>query len=1190
MIRRLGLLAAFFLPLTAAANDENIDYLLQDRVRLESIQMRVLAKRNLMDWVRQQSIKTADEKYDAERKRLRGAFDDLVKEMRGKSSERRADLIRELENFVLKYSDTQASGDLLLRLAELYFEESNYRFILEMDAYEREMQAFDDGKIANPPEFPDPDYRKALELYREFVQLYMPQCLNAKAKPHENPHRYSKDALYLYAFILEDMGDEDVAVQMYECLLKEDPRGPLAPEVAFRIGEYYFLTGDLEDAAKRYRVPLQLQDKTFLDKALYKLSWTYYRMGDFDRALLGFVEMVDYGAQSAEATAMRNESLQYIGIVFSERGGLPALLAFFDKLGGRPYLDEVIAKLGDIYFETADFRSALAVYEEILKRSPNSRQAPDVARQVAASYEKLENEAAVVDQYKFFSEKFGDGSEWQKRWNRGDDVVLARSVRDEAEQKAFAYATYWHANAQKTGAPALYARAISAYEAFERQYPTSVKLADAVFNQADIRYELKQWVAAGTLYARVPEIAVNPANEMFSESAWNMILAYRKALEVYEATDRGRQLIAKIEQRRKQLEAEAEVEEKRGSLSRAAGAAATASTPSATEAAVTGAVDTTASTSLAAKTRAEAQPAPTMPEAARDLLKASLYYVKLYPLGERSPAVYYNTGDIYMRYGMYERARGQYVSFVERFPDHEFLMDGIRQVTRTFFLERKFGELVAWGYAIYDSPLANRPEVREYFTTILSGAMFKDAQQLENEGKLEDAAKVYLDMVKRFPESEFVDKALINAGAAYQKQGNWAMSTEIFLRFYGMYPKHDFAPQALFQTAWNAERVLDFGAAVSRYTELLQVYPKAKDTKDALFNSASILAKLGDSRRAAELYLLYISKFPGEDDEADNLFFAGKAYYDDGDFATAETVFQRFVKHKNRNEREVEVLYMLASVARARNNVERFWKYQDEIIAAHNAYTANGKPVDPKYAGEAAFLKAERVNQGYRSITLRLPMEVMANLLERKAAALKTVVETYTGVVQFKDPLWSSAALHMIGDAYQHFAESLFQAPVPPELDEEEVEIYKMELEDQAFPIEDQAMKSWQRNLELAVRLGIYNEWVKNSRDKLVKLYPDTAQVKDQERWQEASNDFFYNFQASGKTVDDAKIDGHRVVYLDSPYRVENIDERYRIVSNWTQRQKYVIFDVSLAPPILLQAGQPIEIEGIKALWSKHFQ
>lgn len=1147
----------------------DLDFMLDNRTRLEALQARVQAERELMEWTRQQTLKTLESKYNQERELLRGAFDDLVKAMRAKGRERHQALIAELESYVLKYADTQASGDLYLRLAELYFNEANLQYIAAMEAYDAAVEEFYAGKRPDLPAMPAPDYKRAIELYREFISNYP-------------THRYLSEALYLYAFTLAESGNEPEAVEVYEELLRRNPEGPLAPEVAFRIGEFYFLVGELDLAGRAYRHALRLKDETFYDKALYKLAWTYYRQADYDRALLGFVEMADYSARSRQApTDMREESLQYIGIIFSERGGLEALKRFFTEIGGRPYEDEVVAKLGDIYYETADYANAKDVYEELFARRPLDRNMPAIMDKITNCYTQLRQLGAVVEQKRRYAQAFGPGSAWYAKW-QPEAPLYVQEVSETAENAAYTYAQFYHSQAQEATDAARrardYAKAYEAYEAFEKQFPYSTKIGESVFNRAEIRYAQEQWKEAGELYARVPEIVHNPTTELFTDATWNMILSYRKALEVYEQSPEGRRRIEAEEADRRSREKSAEE-------AQAAAAAAAA----ATQAAAATASAATPQSTAKSKAAQDAQ-SKTLPTEAIEMIKANLYYVKLFPLGERSPLIYYTTGDIFFRYGLYDRARAQYKSFVERFPDNEFLLDAIKQITRTYILEEKFGDLVTWGYAVFESPLANREAVRDYFTTILSGAMFKEAQQLEAKGRLNDAAEVYLRMIDRFPDSEFVDEALINAGVAYQKQGNWDRSTEVFLRFYAQYPEHEFAPQALFQTAWNAERVLDFSAAVSRYIELLDVYPKSKDTKDALFNAATILAKLGDGIRAAKLYLLYIARFPGEDDEADNLFFAAKAYYDAQDYVTAKQVFERYVRHPDRTEREVEAIYYLAQIAKAEGDDARYFKLQEQIIQAHTAYGEKGTVVDPVYAAEAAFRLAERVDARYRAIRLQLPMERMARLLDEKAAQLKLVEDAYSKVVLFKDPFWSSAALHKIGEAYQEFANALFDAPIPPELTEEEAEIYRFELEDQAFPIEEKAMQYWRRNLDLAIELGISNEWVQLSRERLIRLFPDVANVKAQERHVDARNEFFYKFKASDVPDPEVKIVGPKVTYVDTDYRIENLEERYRLAGLWTQRQRRVLFDIGYGDPVLLQQGKSIDVGPIKALWAERYQ
>lgn len=1144
------------------------EVLIEERTRLESLQIRVQATRALTEQRRTLLSRLLDEKQQAERERVKEAYDNVVRELAQQGSERRDQLITELEHYILRFGRTQASGDLYLRLAELYFQQARAIYDAEMAAYIEAQDAHDRGEDAELGPVPQPDYGKSRELFREFLELFP-------------DHRYVRDALYLLGYVLEEDGDIDGALEVYEQLLQRDPDGPLAPETAFRVGLYYFRFGELAAAADNFRLAVQLNDKVYFDKALYMLSWTYYLDGDLDRALIGFHELVDLsrGGALSEAT-MRDESMQYMAIIFSERGGLAALRSFFAERGGRPYENEVVARLGDLYFETGDYAQARVVYEELLRREPKMKMGPEIGRKVEQCWVQLRETEPMMRSRLQFSEWFGPGSPWYQAWS-STEPKLVKEVHAEAEKKRFDWALWLHAKAQEapsaTAREVGFSRAVSAYVGFEQQYPASIRRAEAVFNRAEIAYARARWTEAAELYRRVTEIDINPNSQIFGEAAWNMMLARRKSLEVYEQSAAGKARIAREDAWRREREA-APVEITGAASVVAAEAAAPAT---------------------AATTRRERAPAPSaatapspdevrkLPLEAAALIRESLYYVKLYPLGERTPAVFYTTGDIYFRFGFYERAREKYREFVERFPEHEFVLDAIRQITRTYILERKFSELVRWGYSVYESPLANRQEIYLYFTNILSGAMFKDAEQLMDAGKLDEAARTFLTMVDRFPQSAYVDKALINAAVSYQKRGDWDRSSAVFRRIYVEMPTSAIAPNALFQVAWNAERVLDYPEAVSRYLELLEVFPKAKEGKDALFNAATFLAKSGQSRRAAELYLEYIRRYPGEEDEADNLFFAARAYYEEGDDDIAIKLFERYVKHPRRTEREVEARRLMAEIAERRGDEKRYLTLLEEIVRVSELLAAGGKVIDPKYPTEAAYILAERFDRSYRELQLRLPMAVMARTLERKAELLGQVVERYTGVLNYKDPYWSSAALHKIGEAFQHFADSLFQAPIPPELDEEEAEIYRMELEDQAFPVEEKAMAAWRRNLDLADRLGIRNVWVAASRDKLIKLYPELARVKAEERYITADNEFFYRFRRSDEEDKGVRIDGAKVVYTDQNYRLENLEERYRLARDWSGREKAVILAFPLREPTVIRDGRPVRIDGILKLWSE---
>ena len=66
----------------------------------------------------------------------------------------------------------------------------------------------------------------------------------------------------------------------------------------------------------------------------------------------------------------------------------------------------------------------------------------------------------------------------------------------------------------------------------------------------------------------------------------------------------------------------------------------------------------------------------------------------------------------------------------------------------------------------------------------------------------------------------------------------------------------------------------------------------------------------------------------------------------------------------------------------------------------------------------------------------------------------------------------------------------IMQAPVPPELDAEQRDIYFQELRRQIQPLVDKAMRVWTRTMEMGVRTGLgqNNEWVERAEHEMARL------------------------------------------------------------------------------------------------------
>jgi hypothetical protein len=83
----------------------------------------------------------------------------------------------------------------------------------------------------------------------------------------------------------------------------------------------------------------------------------------------------------------------------------------------------------------------------------------------------------------------------------------------------------------------------------------------------------------------------------------------------------------------------------------------------------------------------------------------------------------------------------------------------------------------------------------------------------------------------------------------------------------------------------------------------------------------------------------------------------------------------------------------------------------------------------------------------------------------------------------------TAAATFYLAEIYAHFSKALMKSERPQGLSPLELEQYELAIEEQAYPFEEKAISVHESNLEL-ISLGIYNEWVGRSLEKLAGFMP----------------------------------------------------------------------------------------------------
>ena len=97
--------------------------------------------------------------------------------------------------------------------------------------------------------------------------------------------------------------------------------------------------------------------------------------------------------------------------------------------------------------------------------------------------------------------------------------------------------------------------------------------------------------------------------------------------------------------------------------------------------------------------------------------------------------------------------------------------------------------------------------------------------------------------------------------------------------------------------------------------------------------------------------------------------------------------------------------------------------------------------------------------------------------------------EAFEKLVRYEVGDVTSATTYYLAEIYYDFSRALAESERPADLSDLEKEQYELSIEEQAYPFEEKAIQTHEKNLELMM-LGVYCQWIDRSMEKLAKLVP----------------------------------------------------------------------------------------------------
>ncbi|BDG10429.1 tetratricopeptide repeat protein [Anaeromyxobacter paludicola] len=991
-------------------------------------------------------------KARAERRRaVAEGYERTLRELELQERKERQEAIAEFEEFLARHpSDPAFTPDAMFRLAELYYEASNDAYAQAVEQWREESRR----PGAEGRELPEPqkDFARSIGLYQRLITGFP-------------SYRFNHGIHYLLGYCLGEMGQGEEAQRVYAELVVRFPKSPFVPEAWVRMGDWHFdgtRRDSLARAAAAFGHLYEFPTHPLYARAVYKLGWTFYRLDDYPRAVEAFSRLLDfYAAEGRKAGKPAGgdlwpEAVQYVALCFSDErwGGVERARAFFEKLGGRPYEAEVYARLGEFYFEETRYPAAAAAWRASIDEDPLAAGAPGVHTRIVQAWVRARDPDKEVAEREAWLAAWDEPGAWWKR--HGKDPALSKEVRDQVQKSLARVGAFHHGRAQALkaagrGADAVgeYQRAARAYGDFVRRFPQDPSAYELAYALADCLFEAGEPARAAKVYAQVRD---DPSDARFrADAALGAVVAW---------------------------EAEARRLEKAGQLAPVR--------------------------VLLSKDRkaGEAPRAAPLAPARAALVRESDALLAKVPEHPKAPAIAYRAGELAYAHDDFPEARRRLEAVVARWPRAEVAGYAANLLVELELAGGDWAAVEATAARLQQTETARAaPALERSLQKFKLGGRFNRAMQLMEQKRPDEAAQLFLALVAEDPKHEHADKALWNAAACFEQARRFESALRLHERIPVEYPGSFYADESLFRVAWTAENAYDFDKAVANYLRLVDEYPRSRQRKDALYNAARSLENLQRYDEAARAFARYAALYPDAEDAARTQFHAALVYEKTREWRREVEALQAF-QRRFAGGREHEL------IVQSHLKVALAWRALGEEAKARETYGAAvaefaRRKLDPAThllgaaaAAEARFRLAEHEFERWDRIALPATAnpKKLQKSLEAKLSEMKRLAPLYNEVKKYRRPDWTLAAFYRQAFLLERLAQTLYEAPVPPELKEPGQEEYLAAYQDQlaqfAQPYEDQAVAVYVQAIQAARELHVKNEWTRRISESLARYRP----------------------------------------------------------------------------------------------------
>jgi tetratricopeptide (TPR) repeat protein len=1015
-------------------------------------------------------------------------------------------------------ADSEEKPRLLHRLSEYYWEKSKYLFFKEMAEHEKAVAEVEAARQRGErKQAGKPDHRQS-ELYRaETMRLY-------ETILKEHPSYAAKDeVLFNLAFNQYELGRKGDAVKRYNELIKNYPDSQFVGDAWVQLGNHWFDEGDVAKARESYAAASKSKDPRIYAFSIYRLAWCDFNVNEHQAGLEKLHRVVDYADKNRATNNralvdLKSESLNDTVLFYVMLDQSDDAIKYYRAKATKKRFPRLVEKLAATLASKGNNDAAISVYRLLIDEDPMNARAPEFQQAVVRAFEDLRQREQVREEIKKLAALYSPGSAW---WSHnGKDQAVLRNAFNVTEEAMRSIVTEYHREAQKTNLVQTYRLARDIYKQYVDKFATSEDpafVSDYAFNiryyYADILWTLEEWQPAAEQYEAVVAFKV-PERELAKElaedryrklAASSAIMAYEKLVRI----ERGLETARKLDDTQKVKEDKNKPGVEKGQR-------------------------------VVKRDAKELQERKLTPFEGK-LVASCDTYLKLYPDQKDEIDVRYEAAVLHYDANQFVEASRRFGEIIAKFPTEARSQDAADLSMHVLNAKEEWLALNQLSRAFLENKRLYKPGTPFHtrLKEVVEGSQYKYADEVvyKKEKDPKKAAGLFLAFVKEFPKSENADRALTYTMYIADEANEVDRGVEAGERVLKEYPKSKYELKVRFTLARFYERLADFRRSAEMYESFIASYdkqaekpaaakkgaaakpaakkPAAEDAEkaelaaadaeerkklfaeaggnlaDAQYNAGVWWEGLGESKRAIAAFNRYLERFKDKEDVPKVAFRIAQIHERDKRWSDAIRAYEAFSTTYGRDKRASAAdhyrgLYQRLVAYRELKNEKEAERVQQELVRGFARLPADAKKDGAvQYAhAHARFLALEGLWKSYTDIKFDNVARIRRDL-KAKQAKFKQVEKAYTDVLSLGVGDWGIAALTRIGLASGDMAENILKSPDPKGLDQEQLDMYRAELENLALPLEDKCIEALEKALDKAYELSVYNDWTLAAQDKV---------------------------------------------------------------------------------------------------------